>query len=132
VVALSIVFWGANYLPWLYQTLPMLVFTYLLMFLPQSVGAVRGALLQVNPQLAESARSLGRTSWQTLKEVTLPLTRPGVLSGVILVFLTAMKELPATLLLAPIGFNTDTCLGVKFGSEKKFGFRLRSISSYWR
>jgi iron(III) transport system permease protein len=106
VVALSIVFWGANYLPWLYQTLPMLVFAYLLMFLPQSVGAVRGALLQVNPQLEESARSLGRTSWQTLKEVTLPLTRPGVLSGVILVFLTAMKELPATLLLAPIGFNT--------------------------
>lgn len=106
VVALSLVFWGANYLPWLYQTLPMLVFAYLVLFLPQSVGTVRSSLLQVNPQLEESARSLGRTPWQTLKEITLPLVRPGVLSGAALVFLTAIKELPATLLLAPIGFNT--------------------------
>ncbi len=106
VVALSLVFWGANYLPWLYQTLPMLVFAYLVLFLPQSVGTVRSSLLQVNPQLEESARSLGRTSWQTLKEITLPLMRPGVISGAALVFLTAIKELPATLLLAPIGFNT--------------------------
>lgn len=106
VVALSLVFLGANYLPWLYQTLPLLVFAYLVLFLPQSVGTVRSSLLQVNPQLEESAQSLGRTSWQTLKEITLPLVRPGVLSGVVLVFLTAMKELPATLLLAPIGFDT--------------------------
>jgi iron(III) transport system permease protein len=106
VVALSLVSWGANYLPWLYQTLPMLVFAYLVLFLPQAVGTVRSSLLQVNPQLEESAQSLGRTPWQTLKEITLPLVRPGVLSGAVLVFLTAIKELPATLLLAPIGFNT--------------------------
>lgn len=106
VVALSLVFLGARYLPWLYQTLPMLVFAYLVLFLPQSVGTVRSSLLQVNPQLEESARSLGRTPWQTLREITLPLVRPGVLSGAVLVFLTAIKELPATLLLAPIGFET--------------------------
>jgi iron(III) transport system permease protein len=84
----------------------MLVFAYLVLFLPQAVGTVRSSLLQVNPQLEESAQSLGRTPWQTLKEITLPLVRPGVLSGAVLVFLTAIKELPATLLLAPIGFNT--------------------------
>jgi iron(III) transport system permease protein len=84
----------------------MLVFAYLVMFLSQSVGTVRSSLLQVNPQLEESARSLGRTPWQTLTEITLPLISPGVLSGAVLVFLTAIKELPATLLLAPIGFNT--------------------------
>ncbi len=106
VVALSLVFFGANYLPWLYQTLPMLVFAYLVLFLPQAVGAIRSSLLQVNPQLEESARSLGRSPWQTLKEVTLPLVRPGLLSGSVLIFLTAIKELPATLLLAPIGFET--------------------------
>jgi iron(III) transport system permease protein len=106
VVALSLVFLGANYLPWLYQTLPMLVFAYLVLFVSQSVGTVRGSLLQVNPQLEESARSLGRNPWQTLKAITLPLVCPGVLSGAALVFLTAIKELPATLLLAPIGFNT--------------------------
>jgi iron(III) transport system permease protein len=106
VVALSLVFWGANYVPYLYQTLPMLILAYLVMFLPQSVGNVRSSLLQVNPHLEESARSLGKTPWQTLKRVTLPLVRPGLISGAVLIFLTAIKELPATLLLAPIGFNT--------------------------
>jgi iron(III) transport system permease protein len=106
VIALSLVFFGANYLPWLYQTLPMLVFAYLVLFLPQSMGGIRTSLLQINPQLEESARSLGRTPWETLKEVTLPLVKPGLISGAVLVFLTAIKELPATMLLAPIGFNT--------------------------
>jgi iron(III) transport system permease protein len=106
VVAISLVFWGANYLPWLYQTLPMLVLAYLVMFLPQAIGNIRSSLLQVNPRLEESARSLGKTPWQTLKQVTFPLLRPGLISGTVLVFLTATKELPATLLLAPIGFNT--------------------------
>ncbi len=106
VVALSLVFFGANYLPWLYQTMPMLVFAYLVLFLPQSVGTVRSSLLQVNPSIEESARSLGRTSWQTLKEVTIPLVRSGIASGAVLIFLTAIKELPATLLLSPIGFRT--------------------------
>jgi iron(III) transport system permease protein len=106
VVALALVFFGANYLPFLYQTLPMLVFAYLVLFLPQTVGTVRSSLLQVNPQLEESARSLGRTAWQSLRDITLPLVQPGILSGAVLVFLTAIKELPATMLLAPIGFNT--------------------------
>ncbi len=120
VVAFSLVFWGANYLPWLYQTLPMLIFAYLVLFVSQSVGTVRSSLLQVsqsvgtvrssllqvNPNLEESAQSLGKTSWQTLIKITLPLVSPGILGGGALVFLTAIKELPVTLLLAPIGFNT--------------------------
>jgi iron(III) transport system permease protein len=106
VVALALVFFGANYAPWLYQTMPMLIFAYLVLFLPQSVGVLRSSLLQVNPSLEESARSLGRSPWQTLKEVTIPLIRPGVIGGVVLIFLTAIKELPATMLLSPIGFRT--------------------------
>jgi iron(III) transport system permease protein len=106
VVALSLVFLGANYLPFIYQTLPMLVFAYVVLFLPQSVGTIRSSLLQVNPQLEESARSLGRTPWQTLREITLPLVSPGVIGGAAIVFLTALKELPATMLLSPIGFKT--------------------------
>lgn len=106
VVAISLVFLGSQYLPWLYQTLPMLVFAYLVLFLPQSVGTIRSSLLQLHPYLEESARLLGRTPWQTLREITFPLVRPGVLNGAVLVFLTAIKELPATLLLAPIGFDT--------------------------
>ncbi|CDN11192.1 Ferric iron ABC transporter, permease protein [Richelia intracellularis] len=106
VIALSLVFFGANYLPVLYQTFPMLLFAYLVLFLPQSLGNVRSSLLQINPQLEESARSLGRSSWQTITEVILPLVKPGIISGAVLVFLTTIKELPATMLLSPIGFDT--------------------------
>ncbi|MFQ5815809.1 MAG: ABC transporter permease subunit, partial [Candidatus Hydrothermarchaeaceae archaeon] len=53
-----------------------------------------------------AARSLGSSSWRALRLVTAPLVRPGLLTGAALVFLTTMKELPATLLLAPTGFNT--------------------------
>ena len=106
VVALSLVFFGARYAPWLYQTRAMLVFAYAVLFLPQAVGNVRATLLQVNPHLEEAARSLGRGRTRTLLEVTLPLVRSGFITGAAIVFLTSMKELPATLLLSPIEFNT--------------------------
>jgi iron(III) transport system permease protein len=106
VVALSLVFFGANYAAALYQTLPMLVFAYVILFLPQALGAERATLLQTSPRLEEAARSLGLTPTRVWWRVTLPLLRPGVLAGAALVFLTAIKELPATLLLAPTGFST--------------------------
>jgi len=106
VLALSLVFLGVRALPFLYGTLAMLVLAYLVRFLPQAVGVVRGALLQLNPHLPEAAASLGQPPRAVLRRVTVPLLRPGLLAGAALVFLTAMKELPATLLLAPIGFDT--------------------------
>ncbi|MBI2846958.1 MAG: iron ABC transporter permease [Chloroflexi bacterium] len=106
VIALALVFFGANYATLVYQTLALLVFAYAVLFLPQAVGSVRSSLLQVSPRLEEAARSLGRTPLQVLAAVTLPLVRPGILAGAGLVFLTTMKELPATLLLSPIGFKT--------------------------
>ena len=84
----------------------MLVFAYAVLFLPQAVGNVRATLLQVNPHLEEAARSLGRGRTRTLLEVTLPLVRSGLITGAAIVFLTSMKELPATLLLSPIEFDT--------------------------
>ncbi len=106
VIALALVFLGANHLPWLYQTLPMLVLAYLILFIPQAVGTVRSSLLQIHPSLEEAAQSLGRGPMRVFATITLPLLRPGLLAGAAMVFLTAMKELPATLLLAPIGFKT--------------------------
>ncbi|MFQ5611768.1 MAG: ABC transporter permease [Anaerolineae bacterium] len=106
VIALSLVFFGANYATFLYQTLAMLVFAYIVRFLPQAVGSTRASLLQISPRLEEAARSLGRTSGQALCSITLPLLKPGLFTGMALVFLTGMKELPATLLLGPTGFGT--------------------------
>jgi iron(III) transport system permease protein len=106
VIALALVFFGANHAPWIYQTLAMLLVAYLILFLPQAVGTVRASLLQIPPSLAEAARSLGKGPLLVFVTVTLPLVRPGLLAGAGMVFLTAMKELPATLLLAPLGFKT--------------------------
>jgi iron(III) transport system permease protein len=106
VIALALVFLGANNLPWVHQTLPMLILAYLIIFLPQSLSTIQSALLQVSPQLEEAARSLGRHQHQVWWEVTIPLVKNGIIGGAVLVFLTAVKELPATILLAPIGFDT--------------------------
>ncbi|MEK7847951.1 MAG: iron ABC transporter permease, partial [Chloroflexota bacterium] len=106
VVALSLVFFGSRYLTPLYQTIGMLLFAYVVLFLPQALGAARSSLLQVSPRLEEAARGLGYTSLGVLARITVPLMRPGLLAGGALVFLTVMKELPATLILSPIGFHT--------------------------
>jgi iron(III) transport system permease protein len=105
-VALSLVFFGVNYALFLYQTFSMLILAYGILFLPQATGALRTALLQVHPSLEEAARSLGRRPAYVFLTITAPLIRPGLVAGASLVFLTAMKELPATLILAPIGFKT--------------------------
>lgn len=106
VIALALVFFGARYALPLYQTLPLLILAYLVLFLPQAVGAVRASLLQVHPSLEESARSLGRRPLRAFASITLPLAWPGMAAGAALVFLTTMKELPATLILGPFGFKT--------------------------
>jgi iron(III) transport system permease protein len=106
VVALSLVFFGANYAGWAYQTLALLVFAYVVRFLPQAIAATGASLRTVDPRLEEAARGLGRSGMRAFVAVTLPLVRRGVLAGAALVFLSTMKELPATLLLKPIGFDT--------------------------
>jgi iron(III) transport system permease protein len=106
VLALSLVFLGANYAPFLYQTLAMLTFAYLVRFLPEATGTVRTGLVQISPRLEEAARSLGLTRSKAVVRVTLPLLRPGIWAGFALVFLSTMKELPATLLLGPTGYTT--------------------------
>lgn len=105
-VALSLVFFGANYTPILYQTLAMLIFAYVVRFLPQALGAIRSSMLQISPRMEEASRSLGHSRLRTLGMVTVPLLRPGIWAGAALVFLTTLKELPATLILSPTGFNT--------------------------
>ena len=106
VVALAYVFLGVNYARPLYQTLPMLLVAYVVIFLPQAVGSERSSLLQVSPKLEEAGRSLGKRPWHVFRTITLPMVRPGLLAAGAMVFLTAMKELPTTLILSPIGFNT--------------------------
>jgi iron(III) transport system permease protein len=106
VIALALVVFSLRFLPWTYQTLGLLVAAYVIRFLPEAIAASRSAIAAVPRELEEAARVLGRGAVGTLAAVTVPLMRRGILAGASLVFLTTMKELPATLILRPIGFET--------------------------
>ena len=106
VVALSLVYFGTRVAQPVYQTLPLLIFSFVVLFIPIAIGTTRASLLQISPSIEEVARSLGRKPFSVLRTITVRLAAPGVLAGAALVFLTAIKELPATLILAPIGFET--------------------------
>jgi iron(III) transport system permease protein len=105
VMGLALVSFGSEF-PFIYQTTGLLAFAYSILFLARSVGAVRTSLAKVPTSLTEIAATLGQTKSRIFSRVTLPLAAPGVLTGTLLVFLSAMKELPATLMLRPTGFET--------------------------
>lgn len=108
VIALSLVFWSANtpLLSALYQTFPILILAYVIHFGSQALGAAETAVRAVPEGLRDSARLLSPSRFDRRRLVELPLMRPGLLSGGGLVLLSTIKELPATLLLAPLGFET--------------------------
>lgn len=106
VVGLAVVFFAVRYLPGLYQTLPLLALAYVIRFFPEALGAVRSTLTQIDPAAEEVARCLGRKPLNVAVTVTAPMLRGGALAGAALVFLTAMKELPATIVLRPAGTDT--------------------------
>lgn len=105
-VGLAVVFFASRYLGGLYQSLALLVLVYASIFFAQALGPVRASMLQVSPALEEASRSLGAGRIRTMLRVTAPLVRRGLVAGGLLVFLTTMKELPATLLLRPTEFDT--------------------------
>jgi iron(III) transport system permease protein len=106
VIALALVFAGTRLAPALYQTLPLLVLACVIRFIPQAVDSLRPALERLPPSLEEAARTLGASRLRAFLRVTVPLAMPGLLAGSALVFLTTVKELPATLVMRPTGWDT--------------------------
>jgi len=106
VVALALVFVGTRVAPWAYQTLAIVVFAMTVHFLPLALGSMRTALLQVPRSVEEAGRAAGRGPIEVWATITAPLAMGGTLAGAALVFLTAVKELPTMILLAPTGFDT--------------------------
>ncbi len=83
-----------------------LVLAYVLRFLIISAGGIEAGLARVPVSLDQAARSLGTGPAATLRRVHLPLLRPAIAAAALLVFVDAMKELPATLLLRPLNVET--------------------------
>ena len=87
-------------------TIAGLVFAYVVRFLAVAYGGVEASLAKITPNMDDAARSLGRRGLGTLLQVHVPLLRGSLLTAALLVFVDVMKELPATLLLRPLGFET--------------------------
>jgi iron(III) transport system permease protein len=83
----------------LYGTLTILLLAYAGRYVPLGARAANASLRQVDPSLEESARILGASWGTTMREVTLPLIRPGLFAGWLLVFVPAIQELSASILL---------------------------------
>lgn len=105
VMGLALVSLGSR-IPWAYQTVGLLALAYALLFMAKAVGSMRTAVGRVPQNLLDISATLGQSRLATFRRITLPLASPGVITGLILVFLSAMKELPATLMLRPTGFET--------------------------
>lgn len=84
----------------------VLVCAYVIRFLAIPIGEIEAGLARIAPSLEQASRLLGETAGGTLARVHLPLLRPAVAASALLVFVDTMKELPATLLLRPLNFDT--------------------------
>ncbi len=106
VAALAVLVLFLKIMPFFYGTVLVLVVAYVLHFLPAGLQSLEPSIQQITPNLEEVARTLGLGVQETWRRVTLPLIRNGVIVAWVLIFLQTMKELPATLLLRPVGFDT--------------------------
>ena len=106
VVSLSLVFFGANLTPGLYQTVWLLIFAYLILFLPNALSVITTPIAQVSKTQEQVARSLGLGKLGAIFKLVLPMSRAGIWAGIALASLAVLKELPATLLLRPNGVDT--------------------------
>ncbi|MBD9677515.1 iron ABC transporter permease [Pseudomonas sp. PDM18] len=105
VIPLSSTLGGAGK-PLLLGSLGALLVAYLIRFMAVAYNPLEGALARIRPSLPEASRSLGVGSVGLFLRVYLPLLLPGALSAALLVFVDVLKEMPATLLMRPFGWDT--------------------------
>lgn len=83
-----------------------LLLAYVIRFFPVAFGPIQSGFQRIKPSFQEAAQTLGSNQWQVLKKIYVPLLTPGMFTALLLVFVDTMKEMPATLLLRPFGWDT--------------------------
>ncbi len=83
-----------------------LLTAYAIRYFSVGLGPIQSGLERIRPQFQEMAQSLGHSQWQVIRRVYLPLMTPGLMTALILVLVDVMKEMPATLLMRPFGWDT--------------------------
>ena len=94
VIALGVILaWSGKFGINLYNTVWIILVAYIARYMAFSLKANSAALEQVHDSLMEASRSCGATMWQSLKDIVIPLVRPGMISAFFLIFLPALREL---------------------------------------
>jgi len=106
VVALGILTFIIAVFPIVYGGIFALLLALIIRFLPLAVQSQDAAMQQLTPSIEQAGRILGATPLENLRRVIIPMIRGGLASAWVLVFIDALKELPATLILRPTGFDT--------------------------
>jgi iron(III) transport system permease protein len=91
---------------WFLGGLFALMLAYVVRFIAVAYGPVQSRFLSIKPNIIEAARNMGASKWRVAWQIYLPLLKPGILSALLLVFMDVSKELPATYLLRPFGWDT--------------------------
>ena len=119
-VGVAILFITIKIFPSIYQSFTALIISYLIVFLPQAIGAGQASMEQVKSSYLDASAGLGLSKLKSFYRITLPLIYRGLFAGGALVFLSTMKELPQTLLLRPTGLNTMAIDIWSYASEGLF------------
>lgn len=133
IIALALVAVTLALVPVAYQTVPVLIAAYVILYAAKAIGSTRSAIAQVSPRAEEASRTLGRGPMRTWWSITVRGALPGIAAGWLLVAIAVMKELPATLMLRPIGVETlSTELWSKttlaaYGSAAPIGLLLVAV-----
>lgn len=90
----------------LYQSHIVLLLAYSVLFLPEAAGPLRSGAARIHPEQLDAANQLGGSAWSTWWRIALPQLGSALIAGAALVFVTTAKELPATLVLAPLDVET--------------------------
>jgi len=106
VIAVSLLIVTGYLFPALYGGLALLLAAYVIRFIGIPLQSQEAALSTVSPALDDAAQTLGAGTWERFRRILLPLIRPALWTGWIVVFIDCMKELPATLMLRPVAFDT--------------------------
>ena len=95
-------FWNAIYdvLP-LYNTMGIMVLAYVVLYLPYTVQYVTSSFTQINDNLIQAGRTFGGSPWYVFRRITLPMIVPGILTGWMMIFIIAFRELVTASLIAP-------------------------------
>jgi len=100
VIALGVILtWSGRFGINLYNTAAIIFVAYIARYMAFAIKSSSASLSQVSDSLEEAARACGATHWQTLKDIVLPLIRPGMISAFFLIFLPALRELTTSVLL---------------------------------